>query len=172
SLGEWEEGRKHFEQSLNIARELGDRVQEGLALVNFASALLEVNEPSKAEELLKKALGVAKVTGHRSIEQAAFQTLGNVYGDEGRLSEAENAYHMSWQIASELGDPVGMWKTLYNLSVLRELQGDLDGAQDFMRRSIEILKKIKGKELDSVLSLYADLERKAKEQEEAQKQPA
>ncbi len=171
-LGKVKEARRYFEQSLDLIRQLGDRREEGSTLVNLANAFYEHNELSKAEDLLKEALGVARVIGDRSTEQGALQTLGSVYGDEGRLSEAEDAFQKSWQIASEVGDPVGMWKTLYNLSLLSEQQGDLNAAKDFMERSVEILKKIKAKDLETVLARLADLKSKAEEQAEVQKQPA
>jgi tetratricopeptide (TPR) repeat protein len=172
NLREWEDARECYERSLEIIREIGDKLQEGQALTNLGNVLRRQGGNSEAEDLYKKALQIASETGDRSGQQIALQSLGALYSDEGRLLEAQEAYQQSLEIASQLGDAEGAWMTLHNQSLLREGQGDFVGAKDFEKQAVEILSKIKAKELSSELSRLANLERKAKEQEEAQEQPA
>ena len=172
SLGEWEDARLSHQKSLEIIRQLGDKVQEAQTLVNLGTIDRHQGRFSEAEEFLKEALQIAHTIGDKYTEGVSLQTLGTVNQNLGRMLEAEKAYQQGLQIALDLGDYEGAWNTLHNQSVLREALGDLSGATDSEKRAVEILEGIKAKELPRELFRLAELERKTKEQEESQKQPA
>lgn len=55
------EAREHFEQSLAIARELGNRASEGWALCNLADLLGDQGQVTEAHGHLELALSIHRV---------------------------------------------------------------------------------------------------------------
>lgn len=169
-LGDWEEARKAYERSLEISRELGDQVGECFSLHSLGYFLIQQSEFGGAEELIKQSLEIARKVGAKDNEAGALANLGWICSQEGRLPEAEQYYRQSLELARQLGDPEKEWKILRDLSISSELQGLLSNATDYQRRAVELLEGRKGSEVDAARRRLEELQRKAKQQDEAKEQ--
>ncbi len=172
ALENWDKAREAYQQSLEILREIGSPAEEGIALRNLGNTFLRDSRLSEAEKCFERSVEIAHEIGDRNGEANTLLSLGVAYDGQGRLLEAENAFNQSLELGRQLGDYSAEWRVLNNLSLLREQQGDLSGALDFHRRVVEILQETKGPELDAARQRLADLERKANEHVESQKQLA
>ena len=143
-----------------------------MVLTNLGNTFLSEREFSEAEKCFEQSLEIAINVEDRHGEGQALNSLGLTYAGQGRPLESEKAYNRSLEIARQIGDYSAEWRVLNNLSLLREQQGDLSSALDFHRRVVEILHETKGPELDAARQRLADLERKANEHVESQKQLA
>lgn len=168
----FEEAEKAFKQTLEIASEMRDRVEEARALTNMGVVLVRQNKLSEAETHFQRSLKIAREIEQKDIESKTLLFLGILYSAEGRFAEAQKRLEEGLEIAAQLGELTDQSLFAYRLSLLHELQGDLKRAIDFIKCSIEVLRKINSKELENAMTRLTDLERKAKEQVEAQQQPA
>ena len=99
-----ERAEEHLKQSLEIEREIGDRLGEALALGNLGNVYLARGEFDKAEEMLRKALEIEKKLGRLEGMGNAYGNLGLVAEQRGDLVEARKL----WVKARDLFEKIGM----------------------------------------------------------------
>jgi tetratricopeptide (TPR) repeat protein len=93
-----------FEESLGLARQLGDRAGECDVLCGLGSASLQLGDPAKAHEQYGRALELARESGDPFAEKLALERLGQAYL-MGRAPEpALDALGRAIALAQSLGD--------------------------------------------------------------------
>lgn len=105
--GEIELGRAFSEEALAVAREVGDRKTEFLALNEQADNALYVGEYGLAEELFSQGLAVARETGDEAGVSLGLAELGILYSLQGRFDEAGAMLEESLAMSEKLGDKAG-----------------------------------------------------------------
>ncbi|MEO5575578.1 MAG: adenylate/guanylate cyclase domain-containing protein [Gaiellaceae bacterium] len=91
-----------FEQSLELRRELADRLGEARALVGVSQVLVAMGDVERAESLSRDLLEMAG--GDPRTELHAFHFLADCALIRGDAEEAEKRYRESLQAALQLGD--------------------------------------------------------------------
>ncbi|KOR34199.1 hypothetical protein AM228_25575, partial [Planktothricoides sp. SR001] len=94
-----------LETALNIFREIGDRNEEGNALIGLGNAYNSLGQYQKAaEEFYQQSLTIKREIGDRNGEGNALIGLGLAYSDLGQYQKAIEFYQQSLTIAREIGD--------------------------------------------------------------------
>jgi predicted ATPase len=136
--GNYALAREYFDESYQIARQIGDRVAEGFTLVNLGFAAGMQGDFVAARSYHEQSLYVAREIGNRNHEMLTLINLSAVSGmqNEGvvALQYATQAAELARKISERGGEA---WAMLY-LGHASLLNGDLPLAQISYRRSLEI----------------------------------
>jgi predicted ATPase/class 3 adenylate cyclase len=103
-MGRYREAQRFLEQSLAIAREIGDRERVAVVLQPLGMAYLGQGDHATARRHLKEALALARDLGNMREVAAATNALAQLHRVEGALDEAEPLYEQALAQARELGD--------------------------------------------------------------------
>ena len=87
-LGEYDKTREHFDKSLVIKKEIGERNGEATCYGNLGTVYESVGEYDKAREHLEKSLVITKEIGDRNGEAYCYRILGNMYESVGEYDNA------------------------------------------------------------------------------------
>jgi predicted ATPase/DNA-binding winged helix-turn-helix (wHTH) protein len=105
-MGLFAEARAQLEESVGIAREIGDRVLIGLALQPLGLACAGAGDPAAAKPYLEEALELAREQEEPRRVAAAAIALAQLHRAAGDLASAEPLYEHAVALARELNDPV------------------------------------------------------------------
>lgn len=95
---------------------------------------------SENEQLGSTALSAARAAANRIAKAQILINLGNVYRNQGRWKEAEDAYQQSLAIYRHRGNRQGEGRTLITLGVVYESQGRWKEAKAAYQQSLPILR--------------------------------
>ena len=104
-LGENQKAIEYLEQALQIAREMGDRQNEGIHLGNLGNAYTNLGEYRKAIKYHEQALQIAREIGDRKVEGSNLGNLGSAYANLGEYQKAKDFYLQSIDILEAIGSP-------------------------------------------------------------------
>ncbi len=93
------------EQALAIARETGDRNNEGSWLGNLGNCYADLGQTQQAIEHYQQALAIARETGDRNAEGSCLGNLAEVLSDKGHYAEAIQRAMESVQIGDGISSP-------------------------------------------------------------------
>jgi tetratricopeptide (TPR) repeat protein len=131
----------HYEQTVAIAREVGDRRGEGRVLGNLGLLHSEQGRTAEALTHCEQAIAIAREVGNRRNEGTVLGNLGILHHDEGGIAEALTHYEQALAIAREVGDRRNEGIVLGNLGDLLHETDDLLGAGQHLQQAIEICDK-------------------------------
>jgi tetratricopeptide (TPR) repeat protein len=100
-LGHHRQAIEYSQQSLAIAREIGDRLLEGKALGNLGNAYNFLGEYQQAIEYYQQYLAFAPEIGDRLLEGKTLGNLGIAYKNLGQYEQAIEYYQQYLKIARE-----------------------------------------------------------------------
>ena len=103
-LGDYRQAIDLHTQALAIARDIGDRQVEGLALGNLGICRYRLGDYRQAIDLHTQALAIARDIGDRRGEGNQLGNLGNCHFDLGDYRQATDLYSQALDIARSLGD--------------------------------------------------------------------
>ena len=142
SLGGFKTIIDYHERILEIARELGDRWNEGAAYGNLGNAYQSLGDFKRAIDYHKRCLEIAKELGDRSGQGKACGNLGNSYRSLGDFKTAVDYHEDHLKIVKELGDRSGEGKAYGNLGNVFHSLGDFKTAIDYHERQLKISKEL------------------------------
>lgn len=118
-----------YQASLELWRQLGNRLREGMALHNMAIVAYQLQQYEDAERDLHAAMDCFLVAGATEWLAAARNELGLVYRDQGRWAEALDRFAaaVSHYRAAAADDPLG--RALNNIGEVLLFQGRLAEAE-------------------------------------------
>ncbi len=140
--GLYNSAQKHYQQTLILAKELGDHSYEGYALGSLGNIYHAQGQLLQAAIAFEKSLKISREIDDQSSEGMALESLGGVYWSQERLSDAERACKEAAQIFRKLGDRVSEGSTLGNLGAIYEDQGQLLEAEAAYKQSLEIAREL------------------------------
>lgn len=129
------------EKQLQLAREIPDRQQEGVALSHLGSVKL-FSETEPAIELLTEALDIFRDRGNRYHEGSALNHLGSAYTQRGDYPKAIEYHERQLSIARDLEDLRGLGKALNNLANAYWYQGQLHRARQLYEERVKVAGEI------------------------------
>ncbi len=141
-LGNYPEATDYYEQSLAIARQIGDRQSEGQALGNLGLTYDSLGQYDRAIDSHQQALIITQEVGDRQGEGQALGNLGLVYNNLGEYNRAIDFYQKYLTIAQEIGDRQGESVALGNLGHVYDSLGQYDCSIDFHQQSLIISREI------------------------------
>jgi len=103
-LGDQQQALSYYEQALHIAREVGNRKDEGITLNSLGECYRALGNKQQALSYLEQALHIYREVGSRINEATVLNDLGLVYDKLGdrqqELSYFEQALHIYREVGS------------------------------------------------------------------------
>jgi predicted ATPase/class 3 adenylate cyclase len=157
-MGGYEEGQKYLEESLGIARTIGDVARVAIALQPLGMACLGQGNVTTARGHLEEALALARKLGNKRELAAALNGLAQLYRVEGNLDMAEPLFENVLALARELDDHESIAIGLLNLAMVYIGRGFADSAKTAMLAVLSIIERTGSKPAgQSVLEVSAGL---------------
>jgi tetratricopeptide (TPR) repeat protein len=144
-LGDYDEARRLYQQSLEIAQELGDKSGVSKSLNQLGMLAYLTGDYAEARQLYQQSLEIAQELGDKSGVSKSLHRLGILAKYTGDYSEARQLYQQSLEIAQELGDKSGVSKSLHNLGILAQDTGDYAEARKLYQQSLDIKQELGNK---------------------------
>jgi tetratricopeptide (TPR) repeat protein len=162
SQSRYTEAIEFNQQSLEIAREIGDRRGEANSLANLGITYWYLGQYQRAIEFNQQSLEIAREIGDRRGESNSLNCLGYAYKSLGQYQQAIEFLQQSLEIVREIGDRREESNSLNCLGDAYKSLGQYQQAIEFLQQSLEIAREISDRrgEVDSLGYLgiaYRDL---------------
>ncbi len=152
--GQHDQARGHFEAGLALARETGQRRDEGMLLACLYSLCREQNRFQEARSLIEGALAIAREVGDRINEGIFLGNLGSLDFTVGRVREAESHTKAAIAIHREVGNRSQEGLCLGNFGVICREQGRTSEARTHYESALAIHREVGNRRLEGVLLGY------------------
>jgi len=146
-LGRYEEAATWLEESVAIARELGDRKLIGRALQPLGMATFGRGDLPTARRYFQEAVDLARDLGDKRELAAALNGLAQLHRVDGQLEPAEPLYDNAVALAREIGDRESVAVGLLNLTMVSIGRGSAQRARDMLVEVIDIAVETESKPL-------------------------
>ena len=117
-MGRYAEAQQYLEESLAVAREIGDHRRVAVVLQPLGMAYHGQGDLKTARRYLEEALASAHSLGEPRELAAATNALAQLHRVEGSLDEAESLYLKALALARDLGDRETTAVGLLNLAIV------------------------------------------------------
>ncbi len=141
-VGQGKRAVRHYEESLVIAREIGDREWEGSILGNLGYTYHVLGHVEQAIRLYQESLTIARETGDRQGESIWLGNLGDVYRTLGQIEKAVNLHEQALGIARDINDRRWEGDSLGLLGRTYQDLGYIDQAIEFYLQALKIAREI------------------------------
>jgi hypothetical protein len=117
-LGQYAQGRVQAEDGLNEARETGNPLNVGFALIVLGWEALTRKAHTEAQTLFQEGAGICQSVGHQDMLSWALAFLGYADREMGQVTQARGHLCQAAQIALEIQSFVGLLFTLPGIALL------------------------------------------------------
>lgn len=138
SISEYRKAADYFEQSLEIAREIGNQNGESAVLGSLGNVYERLGEHRKAIDYYEQTLLITRKVGNRLSENTCLGNLGNVYRNLGKYEKAIKYHEKALQISREIGDREGEGRHLGNLGNVYRSLDDYQKAIEYQTLAIQL----------------------------------
>jgi predicted ATPase/class 3 adenylate cyclase len=157
-VGRYTEARAYLEESLAIARVLGDRDRIASVLQPLGLACLGLGDARAAREHLAEALELARAHGDRHDLTAALNAMAQLHRTQRELAKAVTLYEQVLTLAREVGDQESAAIGLLNLAMAKIDANDDADAPAYLLEAHAIAEQIGSRPVgQSVLEVSAGL---------------
>lgn len=147
--GAADEARISYERSLAIARQLGDKHNEGVILGNLGNAYAALGEVRRAIEQYEQALEIAREIGDRRGEGNRLTNLGDAYQKLGDAKQAIDYYEQVLTIDREIEDKSGEAIDLGSIGDVYLDSGDAKRAIEYYDLALNASRRASDQELEA-----------------------
>ena len=163
-IGSYKKSIEYSEKALKVAKEIGDRQNEGSGFGNLGIAYSNLGQVERAIEYYEQALAISQEIGDRRGESNHLGNLGIAYSDLGQVERAIKYYEQALAIAKEIGDRRGEGADLGNLGLAYFDLGQVERAIEYYEQALAIAKEIgdrrgEGTLLNNLGVAFKDLEK-------------
>jgi tetratricopeptide (TPR) repeat protein len=152
--GQLTEAETHFEQALQIFREIDYRSGQETVLNNLGNLRHLLGRYSQAQALCQQSLQICLEIKDYWGEAHALNNLGNIMRDQGDFSTAQNYYHQALQLWRVMGARFYEGVTLAELALLCHLTGDNWAACDYSQQAEQVGQEIGSPEIRAAALTY------------------
>jgi non-specific serine/threonine protein kinase len=147
-MGRLEDALGYLEDSLAIARELGDDERIAVVLQPIGLTYLDHGDTASARAFLAEALERAQKRGDKREIAAALSAMAQLCRSEGDLDGAERMSGGRLALVRELDDVQSIGLALINLAMISILRADAANARALLQEILPINAKIGGAALE------------------------
>ena len=122
-LGHYEQADLHYQRSLQLAEELGNVHLRGLVLLNRADVLASRQRFDDAMSSAEQALTIFTDMDSRLDKADAYQIIGRIYRETGRVQLAESRLRTAVDLAVGTGSVLSEAETSRELAMLYQASG-------------------------------------------------
>ena len=144
-MGQYMEARGFLEESLAIAREIGDQSRVAAVLQPLGMASLGQGDLVTAGTHLEEAVALAETLGNKAEIAAALSALAQLHRAGGALDQSEPLYTRALAISRELEDRESIAIGLLNLAMVAIGRRDAKRAQQMLLQVVTIAEEIGSK---------------------------
>lgn len=138
NVWDFKKALEYYELCLSIAKEVGDKVEEGHALFHLGTVYRSLGDFKTAMECYQQSLSIAKDVGAKGAEAGGHGNLGKVYHALNDFEAATQHYQQCISVAKEVGEK-NVQGTVYGfLGKVYCAQGDLETAKQYHKESLSI----------------------------------
>ncbi|MCC6779921.1 MAG: tetratricopeptide repeat protein, partial [Hyphomicrobiales bacterium] len=157
-MGRYREAQQHLEQSLAIARDIGDRRSIAAALQPLGMAHQGLGEFDQARRYMEEALAMARDLGEQREIACALVALAQVHRGAGSADQAEPLYAEALALGRALADREVVCVALLNLAMVSIGRSSCQGMAPMLQEALAIAEEIGSRQLaQSVLDVSAGL---------------
>ncbi|MFN2467275.1 MAG: PrsW family glutamic-type intramembrane protease [Gaiellaceae bacterium] len=139
---DYDEAVWYFEQSLELARAVGDRRREAAALAQLAWIAMEQGEADQAARLAKDGLAMARELGDPLTESGVLNTLAELAAASGDDAEATALLQQGLALRRALGDRRLVANSLLELGRAELTRPRLDEASELFQEAESIAREL------------------------------
>lgn|GEM_PF-2177836 len=151
---ELDSAMRYNEEALVISKQLQNYEMISKIYSNLGLIQQQLDNDSTALWYFKQALLYVDLPSNPRIFGTALQNLGAYYSDNGQLDQAEDIFHESMDIFSEIGYRSAEMKANLALSRIKEKEGQWEKAYAFQSRFLELQDSILNSETKRKISDY------------------
>ena len=137
--GQFELAERYFHDALELARTIGDELEEERARWAIAARHLTAGNLDDAARDFEQLLSQANARGEKLRVTQYVNALGIVAHEQARYDDAEVAYRRMIELAKPAGDRRSLANALNNIAVVRRDQGRFDDALALTSKAARIL---------------------------------
>lgn len=141
-MGQVQRAVSCYEQALHLAREHGNRWNEGVWLGNLSNCVSDLGQDARAIEYLEQASAIRRDVGDRKGESNDLGNLGNLHSAIGQKTRAIEYHERALLISREIQSREGEAEDLSNLAAGYEDLGRLDEALRCHTEALAIARSI------------------------------
>ena len=136
------DAEEHLGAAIAAWRDLGDRVQEGVAVGTLAVLEMNQGRMKEATAHFEFELGVAREMGNRVREGIVLNNLGECFRRQGRMGDARGHFEAALAVCREVGNRrvEGMLHT--NLGQVHRREGRLEEARGHLEAAVTIAREV------------------------------
>lgn len=142
SVSDIQTARARFEEALQLAMAIGDRLEECRALIGLGRVAIPRADFDTAETLLRQAMPIAREIGHQHELVMSLNGLGVVCGDTGRPEEAIRYLEEGRSLLAGTGDRLLDARMAMNLGFIYLGLGDFDRGELVVLEALGIQRKL------------------------------
>ncbi|TMH66470.1 MAG: tetratricopeptide repeat protein, partial [Betaproteobacteria bacterium] len=139
-MGRYREAEEHMQESLAIAREIGDKERVGAALTLLGHVVL-MQDPAAARDYYEEALALGRELGDKRRLANVLNGLAVLYQSQGDLDRAQALYEETLAIDRERREPEGLALDLVNIATVSIQRGSADRVPEMLLEALEIADK-------------------------------
>ncbi len=137
--GQFDLAERYFHDALELARTIGDELEEERARWAIAARHLTAGALDDASRDFEQLLTQANTRGEKLRVTQYVNALGIVAHERGNYDDAEVAYRRMIELAKPAGDRRSLANALNNIAVVRRDQGRFDDALQLCAKGARIL---------------------------------
>ncbi len=141
-VGDGERAEPLLEQSLDLARGLGDNSRAARSLNVLGLLAFFRNDVPRARSLFEESAKLAREADDGWCLADALGTLSSIYSLQGDVDEAEAVGTEGLAIARRSGDSQGIRMALFGLALTATRRGDLDAARALGEEGLAVCREI------------------------------
>ena len=138
---EFEKALHHHKRHLQIAKDIGDKYNEGRAYGNVGTVFKMLGDFPQAIKNLELSLKIAKELGDKATEGNACCNLGDAFRRQGDFKKAEEYQRLYLEISKQRGDRIGEGEAYGNLGHVFLFRGNFREAKDLFDLQLDIATK-------------------------------
>ena len=149
--GDYERAQALAEQSLAIAREVGDRHIESIALGQLGILTFQRGRYGVARDYYRQALDNARQVGDRALESGMINNLGDTERLLGNYAAASELLQAGLRLCREIGQRMAESYLTCNMAHIAFLRGDAADALALSAQASELAQSLKDPDLRASL---------------------
>ena len=144
--GQFERSERYYNDALELARAIGDELEEERARSAIAGRRLLAGDLQAARRDFESLLASAQARGEKLRITGYVNSLGIIAHEAGQYDEAEVAYRRMIELAKPAGDRRSVATGLGNIGVVRRDQERYDDALSLCAKAARVLSEIEAVE--------------------------
>jgi tetratricopeptide (TPR) repeat protein len=147
NAGRFKEAQAHYERWLSVAREIGSKQTEAVALLNIGPFEAALGQMDAARKTLDESLHLLREIGARRFEGYALHDLGSMAEQSGDIEEARGFYEQALALRRDISYTSGVASTLVALARLVASQGEQEAAAAHIDEALALAGELKNSQL-------------------------